>query len=53
DASEIFRPFFTTKAEGSGIGLSLARQILRGHGGDLTLAFSRSGKTAFEATLPA
>lgn len=53
DASEIFRPFFTTKPEGSGIGLSLARQILRGHGGDLTLALSCPGKTAFEATLPA
>lgn len=53
DESDIFRPFFTTKAEGSGIGLSLARQILRGHGGDLALASSRVGKTEFEATIPA
>jgi len=31
----IFVPFFTTKAQGSGIGLALARQILLNHGGDL------------------
>lgn len=53
DASDIFRPFFTTKPDGSGIGLALARQILRGHGGDLILASSRPGRTAFEATIPA
>lgn len=33
----IFVPFFTTKAAGSGIGLSLARQIMRLHGGSLTV----------------
>ena len=32
---EIFIPFFTTKPEGSGIGLSLSRQIMRMHGGTL------------------
>ena len=32
----MFRAFFTTKAEGTGVGLSLARQIVRAHGGDLT-----------------
>lgn len=33
----IFRPFFTTREGGSGIGLSLARQIARAHGGELML----------------
>ncbi|MBL8261602.1 MAG: hypothetical protein JNM58_04185 [Xanthomonadaceae bacterium] len=34
---QVFVPFFTTKPKGSGIGLSLARQIMVGHGGDLLL----------------
>lgn len=53
DATDVFRPFFTTKPQGTGVGLSLARQILRGHGGDLMLASSRPGETVFEATVPA
>ncbi len=34
---QVFLPFFTTKATGSGVGLSLARQIAQAHGGTLTL----------------
>ena len=34
---EIFLPFYTTKQEGTGIGLCLSRQIMRQHGGDLKL----------------
>lgn len=40
---EIFVPFFTTRESGSGIGLSLSRQIIRLHGGKLT-ANSQPGK---------
>jgi two-component system, NtrC family, nitrogen regulation sensor histidine kinase NtrY len=51
DRAAIFRPFFTTKPEGSGVGLALARQIFLGHGGDLWLAESDEG-ARFEALLP-
>ncbi len=40
---EIFVPFFTTKKEGSGIGLSLCRQIIQTHKGSLSV-HSREGK---------
>lgn len=49
-AARIFRPFHTTKPDGTGIGLSLARQIALAHGGTLTL---QSGSpTLFRLTLP-
>ena len=34
----VFTPFFTTKAEGAGVGLSFARQVARSHGGDVVAA---------------
>ena len=45
---QIFIPFFTTKTEGSGIGLSLARQIMRNHNGSIELARSDKLQTVFE-----
>ena len=45
---QIFIPFYTTKKEGSGIGLSLARQIMRNHNGSIELLSSDAEKTVFE-----
>lgn len=45
---QIFVPFFTTKSDGSGIGLSISRQIMRAHGGSITLLYSNVKETAFE-----
>lgn len=44
---EIFVPFFTTKQEGTGIGLSLSRQIMRMHNGTLSLTQSDEKGTVF------
>ena len=44
---EVFVPFFSTKVEGSGIGLSLSRQIMRLHGGSI-LVYSTKGTTTFQ-----
>ena len=45
---QIFIPFYTTKKEGSGIGLSLARQIMRQHNGTIDLVRSDVTQTVFE-----
>ena len=45
---EIFVPFYTTKPEGTGIGLSLSRQIMRLHNGTLTLVRSDDNATIFK-----
>ena len=44
---KIFIPFFTTKKEGSGIGLSLSREIMRQHGGTIGVASIPNERTVF------
>ncbi len=52
-ASHIFIPFFTTKPEGSGIGLSLSRQIMRVSGGSLSLHQDKAQRiTTFRIIIP-
>lgn len=47
---QIFIPFFTTKRDGSGIGLSLSRQLMRAHNGTIELVCSNVSKTEFLLT---
>ena len=50
-AERIFIPFFTTKPEGSGIGLSLSRQIIRLHKGTLGVTSDPGERTVFKLRL--
>ena len=45
--NDIFVPFFTTKEKGSGIGLSLSRQIMRMHGGNISVKSTPQFETIF------
>lgn len=48
----LFEAFFTTKADGLGLGLSLSRTIIEAHGGHLGVDIEQPGKTVFWFTLP-
>lgn len=50
---KIFIPFYTTKKQGSGIGLSLSKQILRQHGGSIRVNSQPGGPTVFSLQLKA
>ena len=50
---QLFVPFFTTKAGGSGVGLSLARRIALRHGGQVTVRANAPQGSVFRLSLPA
>jgi two-component system sensor histidine kinase DctS len=50
---QLFTPFFTTKAEGMGLGLSLCRTVVEQHGGYLVFEPNQPQGTIFRFTLPA
>ena len=49
---KIFVPFYSTKPTGSGIGLSLSRQIIRNHGGQISVQSKEGEGTTFKVALP-
>jgi two-component system nitrogen regulation sensor histidine kinase NtrY len=49
-AKRIFVPFFTTRREGSGVGLALTRQVMLAHGGSVVLGKSAAGGASFTLT---
>jgi len=49
---KIFDPYFTTKSDGTGIGLSLSHRIVTDHGGSLTVADSNLGGAEFRIEIP-
>ena len=51
-AEQLFTPFFTTKAEGMGLGLSLCRTVVEQHGGHLEFEAQATKGTVFRFTLP-
>jgi two-component system, LuxR family, sensor histidine kinase DctS len=52
-AQRLFTPFFTTKEEGMGLGLSLCRTVIEQHGGFLGFEAAEPQGTIFSFTLPA
>lgn len=51
-ADDLFRPYFTTKEKGNGIGLAMAHRVVREHGGDLRAEAAPGGGAAFVAEIP-
>lgn len=50
--SKIFNPFFTTKSEGTGLGLALVHQIIDSHGGSVSFTSEAGQGTTFLVSLP-
>jgi two-component system sensor histidine kinase HydH len=52
DLSRVFDPFYTTRANGSGLGLSVCRKIAEGYGGSISAENGRSGGAVVALRLP-
>ena len=51
-SAQLFQPFVTTKRYGMGVGLSISRSIVEGHGGQITVEANQGGGTVFRFTMP-
>ena len=49
----LFEPFYTTKSDGLGMGLSISLTIIKAHGGTMEASNNREGGAIFAFTLPA
>jgi len=52
DLETIFDPYYTTKSQGTGLGLAVVRKIVEGHGGSVHVASTPGKGTVFAITLP-
>jgi signal transduction histidine kinase len=49
----VFEPYFTTKADGTGLGLALVRQTVEAHGGIISVSETAGGGATFRLVFPA
>ncbi len=52
DVSHVFEPFFSTKSEGTGLGLALVHRVVQEHGGEIDVRSAPGLGTTFTLTLP-
>jgi signal transduction histidine kinase len=52
DRERIFRPFFTTKGRGTGLGLALVQKIVVSHNGRITAGAAQGGGASMQVVLP-